>query len=186
MFMRNVKVSLSALALMVLLGCGSDGDPTTTGGDDAGTETRTDAATSGSEDASSSEERDSATMTAGVDPCSLLEASEVEPFFGASSSAGVRSGTVCQWKNASGGLGTVTVQVEDDGARIYEHEKDLLGVSEELSDVGDEAFRSGYVVCVRVGDLFMSVSVGPNILVDIPGSDGVIELAKKAVARLPR
>ncbi len=175
--------------LLLSWSCGSDGDPEpkteSVGDGDGDGDTPTDAGAETDDDASSEAVSGAAQSEEGVDPCSLLQVSEIEPLFGTTAGPGVRSGDVCKWKPASG-PGSVTVQVEDDGPSVYDHEKELLGVDEELTDIGDKAFRSGFIVGALVGDLWISVGVAPNIGVKTTTTAEVVALAKTAVARLPR
>jgi hypothetical protein len=120
----------------------------------------------------------------GPDPCGYLQQAEVGRALEVDVGAGQRSGRVCKWKPRSG-PGSATLQVHhSDGQRIYDHERELLGVDEELSEIGDEAFRSGLVVGVRKGERFFSLALAPSIGGPMPKPPNAIELARQVASRL--
>lgn len=60
----------------------------------------------------------------------------------------------------------VVERVLTGGADRYDQQSNLLGVEEELSGVGDRAFRSGYIYGVQLGEQYVAVTFAIFMVLD--------------------
>lgn len=118
-----------------------------------------------------------------TDPCSILTAQQVESALKVAVGPGIRTARVCRWR-PSQGPGSVTLQIHaTSGRAVYDNERKVLGVDEVLKGIGEEAFRSGLVVCARSGDRFFSLALAPNMSGPMPLPPDAIALAKTVAAK---
>lgn len=164
--LRLGLVCLGLLALPALAGCAAPASPPVE-------------APSDSEPAPGDEE------VAGADICALLSGVDTAALVKVEMDAGTSSGDTCVVEPVdSASTGSLRVQfLATGGAARYEQQRELLGVSSEVSGFGDAAFLTGtWLLAVR-GDEFLAVQVVPDIFA--PGerlTDAQVIAASETVA----
>ncbi len=192
-FARYLLPGALGASLLLSVACGGDDDATSSAGDDA------DAVAT-----NAGEARDNAAGTKGAkfDPCQLLTAAELEQFAGEQMDAGeaayveVPMGqTLCTWGATSERslvIAQVSVVREQDFAdqlkkqkytakRLFDDGKALQAGAENVPGIGESAYRTGNDLTILHEGMVISVSLGKQNV----QTATLVEMAKKAIARLP-
>lgn len=75
----------------------------------------------------------------------------------------------------------VVERVLEGGADQYDQQVNLLGVDEELSGLGDRAFRSGYIYGVQLGEQYVAITFAILMALD---ADARLEIVTDIVEGL--
>lgn len=171
--LRRLAATLVVAPLIVFgAGCGSGGDATTAGGPDTtGTAdvstTAAKASTASNSNGSTTPGSDAAVaeVDADVDACALLEGVDIESIIGVPVAEAVTEETygdfVCDVRPADPSVrAQFKVVVDtDNGASNYPRQYDMAADPEEVTGLGDQAFRAGPNLFVLDGSTLVHVNV---------------------------